>query len=114
MEAIEKSEMTSQETMNAEFCQKHLALQKKSGLSIKKYCKITNIHYTRFLYWARKASFVGISASDSSIPLIAVKLKNKNEPPISAEVMCTLSLKNETLLKVHTLEALSFILERMG
>ncbi len=114
METVEKSEMAFQEVMSVEFCQKHINLHEESGLSIKEYCKINSIHYARFLYKIRKVSFGGASASDTSMSLIAVKLKNKSEPHLSSETMCTLIFKNGILLKIHTMEALSYILERTG
>ena len=113
METAEKSEINSQKIMNAEFCEKHLSLQEQMGLSRRQYCKVNHINYTQFLYWVKKFSLGGISEANGSIPLVAVKLKTKSEA-LSAETICTLDLKKGCLLKIHTLEVLSYILERLS
>jgi hypothetical protein len=113
METAGKSEINSEKIMNAEFCEKHLSLQEQLGLSRRQYCKVNNINYTQFLYWVKKFSLGSISEADGSIPLVAVKLKTKSEE-LSAETLCTLELKKSGFLKIHTLEALSYILERLS
>lgn len=117
METVEKSEIQSHEIMNEEFCKKHLSLQRESSLSRKKYCKGNNINYTQFSYWLRKFSLIDNPTipDERPSPLMAIKLKAGSESlPRPAEAICTLGFKNGCLLKIHTMEALSVILERMS
>lgn len=106
MEAATLSIETFQPIENESFWKHHLELQKASGLTRAEYCRNHEINYARFGYWLSKWS-----CETSS--LVAVKLKLPEESP-GTLVHCTLNFSKGYFLKIHTIEALSYILERMN
>lgn len=114
MEAV-KNELFFPNPDEAEdFCKKHLALQKGSGLSRKKYCKLNNINYPRFCYWVNKMTGNSNSDDPQKSSLIAVNFKKEAFPLEASESLCTLSLSHGRSLKIHNLNALAFVLERIN
>ena len=106
MEAAILSIKTSEPINNESFWKHHLELQKASGLTRAEYCRNHEINYARFGYWLSKWSCETNS-------LVAVKLKFPEESS-TATVHCTLNFSQGCFLKIHTIEALSYILERMN
>ncbi len=111
MEAISASSF--QKIPKEEFWKNHFKEQEKSGKTRKKYCEDQGISCVQFGYWLRKISCKENSTENSLAPLVGVKLKPQNEQIASATIG-TLILKNGCLLKIHTMEALSYILERIN
>ena len=114
MESVEKFSPFPKPKEALEFCKKHLQSQRKSGLTRKKYCQINNISYVRFSYWARKISKNKTSSDSQESPLIAVKVKASTFASKETEVIGSLNLSNGRLLKIHRLDVLAYIIERMS
>jgi hypothetical protein len=84
-----------------DFWQRHLDLQKESGLTRTKYCKLNKLNYHAFGYWFRKIE------QEDSPPFVPVKVNTASESPAG---LCTLKLETGHTLHIHSLEALSVIL----
>jgi len=95
------------------FWKSHFEAQEKSGQTRNKYCEAQGISCTQFGYWLRKISRKDTPDVNDPISLVAVKLKTQNDS-LQLITAATLNLKNNYFLKIHTMEALSFILERMS
>lgn len=96
-----------------EFWRNHFENQEKSGQTRKKYCEDQGISCIQFGYWLRKISYKESPTENSLTSLVAVRLKSHDES-ITSTALGTLCLKNGCLLKMHTIEALSYVLERMS
>jgi len=112
MEATNQS-VPSNKAPKEQFWKNHFEAQEKSGQTRKKYCEARGLSCVQFGYWLRKISAQTNSTDTSPASLVAVKLKAQNESPQSMTA-ATLILKNGCFLKIHTIEALSFLLERMS
>ena len=112
---MEASQLTSllSKAQKAEFWKGHFEAQQKSGQTRKKYCEDQGLSCVQFGYWLRKISAQANSMITSPTSLVAVKLKAPNELQQSM-AEATLVLKNGCFLKIHTMEALSFLLERIN
>lgn len=114
MEAVEKALFFPEPSKAEAFCKQHLDLQEKSRLSRKKYCKINNINYNRFCYWVAKAKNNDDNSILNSSSLIAIKVKKQATILDPAKAICALSLNNGCILKIYSLDVLTFILEKMS
>lgn len=87
------------------FWKTHLESFKQSGLTRKEYCRQNNVNYDRFGYWLPKLA-------PRTTSLVAVQLKPETRSRTQPE-LCTLALKNGHELKIHDLQALSLIIEKV-
>jgi hypothetical protein len=113
MEAMNQLPSLSSKAQKEEYWKSHFKEQEKSGQTRKRYCEVQGISCIQFGYWLRRISLKENSTVNSPISLVAVKLRAQNELPQSISA-ATLILKNGCFLKIHTMEALSFLLERMS
>lgn len=88
------------------FWKNHYEQLKLSGISRAQYCRINQLNYDRFGYWLSKWS-----AKTTSFVSVKIKEQNKTE---TQSVLCTITLRAGSEIKIHDLSALSFILERMS
>ncbi len=94
---------------NEAFWQKHYEALNTSALSRTDYCRQYHINYDRFGYWISKWN------RDKGDQLVSVKLKSTIEPKNQGiPALCTLDLKNGQSLKIHDMQILAFILEKLG
>ena len=94
---------------NKAFWKNHVELQKISDLSRADYCRQNNLSYHNFAYWLKK--WPPYERQESS-RLIAIKIKS--DPEIQTqETLCTLTLNNGRCLKIHDLQSLALILEKL-
>jgi hypothetical protein len=84
----------------------HVGNFKKSGLSRASYCKQNQIEYSQFTYWLKKKK-------EFSPALIAINVKPED---ISADSkpLCTLIIKKNWILNIHSEQALFLLLDKMG
>ncbi len=95
---------------NEEFWRHHNQMQKTSGLTRADYCRKNGLNYDRFGYWVTKR----LSKSTQGTKLVSVKVKPTNEPAIALQsTLCTLNLNGGHSLKIHDINALSIILDKM-
>lgn len=89
---------------NEAFWKNHYEQLKSSGISRAQYCRINQLNYDRFGYWLSKWSA-------KTTRFVAVKIKEQNK---TESVLCTMTLRTGSEIKIHDFSALSFILERMS
>ena len=85
--------------------QQHVTAYRNGKLSRAAYCKLHNIRYHQFGYWIKKYK--------STPNLIPVRIEPKPAEasyPTALTVLCTLQLKQGSVLKIHDLNALKMIL----
>lgn len=93
---------------NRTFWKDHSEQQKVSGLTRADYCRQNNLNYHRLGYWLKKKSHR--KSQESS--LIAIKLKPNYE--LQAQItLCTLNLTSGCCLKIHDLQSLAIVLEKL-
>ncbi len=80
---------------NEEFWQRHIQMQKTSGLTRKSYSRKNGLNYNRFGYWLKKYFF----KQKPGIQLLAVKIKKTSEPATQS-ILCTLNLNDGRCLKI--------------
>ena len=85
------------------FWQQHLDHFSTSGLSRSSYCKENSVNYDRFGYWLKKLN-------KTSTTLVPVKIQAAQQES-SLATLATLEWRG-SLLKIHDLSALSFIIEK--
>jgi len=91
-----------------EFWQNHEKLQKGSELSRAAYCRQNGLNYFRFCHWIKK------SRQNYSVnKLVSVKLKAATDR-VAQKNLCTLELSSGRCLKIHDIQVLSIILERLS
>ncbi len=96
-------------TKNKAFWKNHVELQKSNDLSRADYCRQNNLNYHSFGYWLKK--WPPYERQESS-RLIAIKIKPDSEVQTQA-TLCTLTLNNGRCLKIHDLQSLALILEKL-
>lgn len=95
------------------FWQNHFKSLKLSGLNRKEYCVKNNLNYDQFGYfiskWAKQ-----MSAPKIDLPLIPVTIKNEASSLLVAsnKLLCSVSLSNGLVLKIHDVSVLPFILNQ--
>lgn len=99
------------------FWKKHQSSFAISGLNRKRYSHVQGIDYDRFSYWLKKL-FPAISAAPANQKHSALKkpsfmpVQVKLEPKQNS-TLCSLTLRNGLILKIHDQSALSFIIEKV-
>jgi hypothetical protein len=90
-----------------QFFKEHAAKQKESGLSRLAYCRKHQLNYDHFNYWVRKEKQV-------ERQLVPVKLKQPvkllSSSSKAAPVLCTLTLRNGSVLQIYDKGILPLIL----
>ena len=105
MKSVSKPESSSVGTERELFWQHHIDQQSTNNLSGLAYCRLRNLNYPSFTYWARK-----LRASKNDKTLVAIKLKS-NQIIASSPTLCTLHLKDGRTLQIHDINVLSMILQ---
>ena len=104
-----KAEVAVKNTLEQEqFWKDHIVQQKKSGLSRLAYCRKHQLNYDKFGYWFRKCK------TKPSSHLVPIKLQRGTEHVIATnladQVLCSLTLKNGSVLKIHDKEVIAILL----
>ena len=90
-----------------QFFKEHAAKQKDSGLSRSAYCRKHQLNYDHFNYWYRKEK-------KAVRQLVPIKLSQPAEPSsfsnTATPVLCTLTLRNGSVLQIHDKGILPLIL----
>ncbi len=87
----------------------HVQQCAESGLSKSAYCKQQEVHYSRFIYWAKKLTEHVLS------DLVEVKIKpDTKAEKLADEVRCTLQLKNNLCLRIENQQALLTVLAHLS
>jgi hypothetical protein len=93
-----------------QFWKEHAALQIESGLSRKAYCYKHQLNYDQFYYWLRKEKH-------TAPRLLPVKLQQTTEQPsvspVTDRVLCTIKLRDGSILKIHDKSILPLILSTL-
>ena len=102
-----KSTVTKNSAMQDQLFKEHAAKQKDSGLSRLAYCRKHQLNYDHFNYWYRKEK-------KAVRQLVPIKLSQPAEPSsfsnTATPVLCTLTLRNGSVLQIHDKGILPLIL----
>ena len=94
-----------------QYWKEHIAKQKESGLSATVYCRQHQLNYDRFYYWVRKKK-------RSATRLIPIELKSTDANNVSAiamgaPVLCTLTLRDGSVLAIHDKAAIPLVISAL-
>jgi len=94
-----------------QFWKEHASKQRESGLTVSGYCRKHQLNYDRFYYWLRKNKPI-------EPRLVPIRINQPVEPSVSnnitAPVLCSLTLKNGSVLQIHDKSVLPLILSRVN
>jgi hypothetical protein len=100
------------------FWRQHISTFLTSGVTRTVYCQNNGINYHRFSYWIKKLSVDTLQVAKCNqqvasqhAPLLPVQLKPQALQS-DVVVLCTLNLKNGSVLHIHHERVLSILLER--
>ncbi len=91
-----------------QYWKEHLAKQKKSGLPATIYCREHQLNYDRFYYWVRKEKRV--SPRLIPIELKSIATENDSTIPMELPILCTLTLRNGSVLAIHEQSVIPLVL----
>jgi len=95
------------------FWKHHIEAFQASKLKRSAYCRNNGVDVHQFCYWLKKHEKQMKHIKSAPTPLVPVKLKSPEEPRFP-EALCTLTFRSGAQLKIHAVDALSVILERMS
>lgn len=98
------------------YWQEHLTAFMASDLTRTSYCKEFGINYHRFGYWKNRLLDKSITSSEritKPSKLVPITLKAENGVSDKSKSLCSLHLKNGSVLQIHDERALSLLLAKV-
>jgi len=105
-------QQSSANLTHEQYWKEHLAKQKQSGLPAAVYCRQYQLNYDRFYYWIRKER-------RSAPRLIPIELKSPvttdsvSTRTILPPVLCTLTLRDGSVLIIHDKRSIPLVLSAL-